>query len=48
MFDVEVRTLNDGWTSSDVYNSVPALNNDQTTKDIYLNMTIRSWNQPGP
>jgi hypothetical protein len=44
MFDIEIRTLKDGWTTDDVYRHVPALNDDQTTHDVYLSMTIRNWN----
>jgi hypothetical protein len=43
MYDVEIHMLPDTWTKAAHIDPLGPLNPDKTTRDVYLNMSIRNW-----
>jgi hypothetical protein len=43
MYDIDIHILPDTWTKAAYIDPLGPLNNDMTTYDVYLNMSIRNW-----
>jgi hypothetical protein len=43
MYDINISMLPDGWTKEAYIDPLGKLNDDKTTNNVYLNMSIRNW-----